>query len=98
MPHAFNKKPDGFYYCSFCNVASLDGASSEACKNSLSGDPIAQFRQLVSLSFEAYRPKDGDSSCGKKLDCGGSCCLPPQHAGLCECVGDTPGDPGSCPA
>ncbi len=31
------------------------------------------------------------------LDCGGYCCLAPNHIGPCECCGDEPGCPGSCP-
>jgi hypothetical protein len=36
--------------------------------------------------------------CGKKLECGSNCCLRAEHLGECECVGDEPGSPGSCPA
>ncbi len=35
---------------------------------------------------------------GEQLECGGYCCLAPNHVGPCECGGDEPGCPGSCPA
>lgn len=38
------------------------------------------------------------NACAKDLECGGWCCLAPNHGGGCECGGDTPGEPGSCPA
>lgn len=38
------------------------------------------------------------NACGKALDCGGECCLDKGHAGACECIGDDPGRPGTCPA
>ena len=31
-------------------------------------------------------------------DCGGSCCLPRGHDGPHECIGDEPGQPGTCDA
>jgi hypothetical protein len=39
----------------------------------------------------------GDAECGKKLECGGLCYLPPGHDGECQCGGDIDG-PGTCPA
>jgi hypothetical protein len=36
--------------------------------------------------------------CGKPLECGSTCCLRSAHLGECECGGDEPGKPGSCPA
>ena len=36
--------------------------------------------------------------CGKPQDCGGPCILAEGHVGGCECAGDDPGCPGSCPA
>jgi hypothetical protein len=36
--------------------------------------------------------------CSKKCERGGSCCLWAGHAGGCECIGDDPGQPGTCPA
>lgn len=38
------------------------------------------------------------NACAKDLECGGWCCLNHGHRGGCECGGDTPGQPGSCPA
>jgi hypothetical protein len=38
------------------------------------------------------------NACGARVDCGGSCCLDRRHTGDHECVGDNPGEPGSCPA
>jgi len=38
------------------------------------------------------------NACNKVVDCGGSCCRSPGHPGECECIGDTPGEPGTCPA
>lgn len=50
-----------------------------------------------------YRENGG---CGKSLEdgdadapeCGGVCVLLMSHGGHCECRGDAPGEPGSCPA
>ncbi len=36
--------------------------------------------------------------CGKSLECGSRCCLAFRHIVPCECVGDDPGYPGTCPA
>lgn len=36
--------------------------------------------------------------CGAELDCGGSCVLPAGHLVPCECAGDMPGRPDTCPA
>ena len=44
------------------------------------------------------RPPKGEPACGARLNCGGSCCLALEHGGLHECVGDTPGWAGTCPA
>ncbi len=41
---------------------------------------------------------DCHNACTKRLECGGSCCRDRDHAGECECIGDDPGKPGSCPA
>jgi hypothetical protein len=35
--------------------------------------------------------------CGAKLECGGECCLAPEHKGKCSCVGDY-AEPGDCEA
>lgn len=37
------------------------------------------------------------SSCDNELACGGRCVLMHHHFGACECGGDDPGEPGSCP-
>lgn len=36
--------------------------------------------------------------CRKLLECGAGCCLTPGHVVPCECAGDEPGEPGSCPS
>lgn len=36
--------------------------------------------------------------CSRELRCGGGCVLATGHLGPCECGGDEPGCPGSCPA
>lgn len=38
------------------------------------------------------------NACTKRIDCGGSCCRDRGHEGECECIGDDPGRPGTCPA
>lgn len=38
------------------------------------------------------------AACGGVVICGGRCCLTLGHDGGCECIGDTRGEPGSCPA
>lgn len=38
------------------------------------------------------------TSCGARMLCGGFCCLTRGHSGEHECIGDTRGEPGSCPA
>lgn len=40
----------------------------------------------------------GSDTCNTTLDCGGSCILAANHSGPCECAGDQPGEPGTCPA
>ena len=37
-------------------------------------------------------------SCRCNLECGSSCILAKGHDGGCECAGDDPGEPGTCPA
>lgn len=37
-------------------------------------------------------------ACHKTQDCGGSCVLAANHETPCECAGDEPGCPGTCPA
>lgn len=44
------------------------------------------------------RVAKGERGCGVQCDCGGSCVLLPDHPGQHECVGDKPGEPGTCPA
>lgn len=39
---------------------------------------------------------NGEPSCGKPLDCGGTCWGTPNHPGPCMCIGDGVGEPGSC--
>lgn len=41
---------------------------------------------------------DPETECCAKLECGGSCFLPPAHDGAHSCVGDFDGERGSCPA
>jgi len=36
--------------------------------------------------------------CLKPLACGGKCVLRDGHEVPCECAGDNPGEPGTCPA
>lgn len=50
----------------------------------------------VSKIGEAIR--DRYPKCGKPLECGGSCGLIADHGCECECPGDTPGKPGTCPS
>jgi hypothetical protein len=42
--------------------------------------------------------KDCPNACGAVLECGGHCCLDKGHTIACECIGDEPGKPGTCPA
>lgn len=42
-------------------------------------------------------PCEVPTVCGAELRCGGPCLLPTGHAGPCECGGDEPGRPGTCP-
>lgn len=37
-------------------------------------------------------------TCPGVLECGGGCCLTFGHVVPCECPGDEPGEPGTCPA
>lgn len=39
-----------------------------------------------------------DEQCRETLECGGHCVLRRGHDGPCECAGDDPGEPGTCPA
>jgi hypothetical protein len=62
---------------------------------------VAFYAMTESLGWRSL-PKEADylaaGLCGKRLDCGGLCCLVAKHEGLCECCGDDPGEPDSCPA
>lgn len=57
--------------------------------------------QKVPASQEDARlswPIEWPDLCGKTLACGGACVLPAIHQVPCECCGDDPGEPGTCPA
>lgn len=74
-------------------------------------DPVTE-RQILARRSVGKRDGEGCYSswswpgssllvaCGQRLDCGGTCLLAVTHRGNvpCECIGDQPGDPGSCPA
>jgi hypothetical protein len=58
-----------------------------------------KIRTVKPRMFEgAYSALGWHVKCTAALACGGVCCLAPGHVGGCECGGDTPGEPGSCPA
>ncbi len=65
---------------------------------------LRMFRRLASMRFErveraARHQRDlFGPSCGARVECGGNCCLEPNHAGDHSCIGDEPWQPGSCPA
>ena len=55
------------------------------------------YSDQVSHKFR-YECKRCPDLCSKQLECGGACRLELYHASGCECVGDEPGKPGTCPA
>ena len=67
----------------------------------MKAEPATGTKEQASVEpFEALVIKLtwGSDTCNTTTDCGGSCVLAANHVGRCECVGDDPGQPGSCPA
>jgi hypothetical protein len=65
----------------------------------MKSEPVAHLADravFMEVSHEE-RATHNDPVCGKKLACGGTCCLVEGHAGKkCLCIGDDEDEPGTC--
>ena len=61
-------------------------------------EPAPHFSRRAPEPEASFERIDWLPRCGAPLLCGGSCVLALGHVCPCECVGDDPGDPDTCPA
>jgi hypothetical protein len=68
----------------------------------LTSGETADIQAILARPPIAWRPEPAlGVSCGLQCECGGPCALVSGHPGTithCECGGDDPGQPGTCPA
>lgn len=72
-----------------------------ACNwDDLTTGQIVAMRAVGHLAGEGYYSpvRICGESCAGRLECGGRCDMVAGHLYDCECCGDEPGCPGSCPA